>query len=303
MPCEKTAARRRLLAAFAVAPLSACATRPAAGEAPFNAAELARVLALRPVVLLGEVHDNPVQHRVRAQALARLLESGARPALAFEQFDRERQADLERARAGGGGVEQRTAAMIEAAGRGGWDWSLYRPFVELALRYDLPVVAANLSRAEAMRAGRAGSFEPLFDADHQRRLGLDRLPQEFLQRHQQVIDSAHCYTLPPEAQRRMAYAQIARDVTLLDAIRPHAAGGVVLLTGNGHARNDLGIPFFMSAEERARTLTVGLIEAPAPADQARVAAMRAHFDVAFITPRHERPDPCQALRRRKPAGA
>jgi len=301
MPSQQTA-RRRLLAAVAVAPLAACATPPHDGAAPFNADELARALALRPVVLLGEVHDNPVQHRVRAQALERLLHGGARPALAFEQFDRERQAELDRARAGGGSVEQRAEAMIEAAGRGGWNWLLYRPFLELALRYDLPVVAANLSRAEAMRAGRAGSFEPLFDADRQRRLGLDRLPQEFLRRHQQVIDSGHCYTLPPEAQRRMVYAQVARDVTLLEAIRPHAGRGVVLLTGNGHARNDLGLPVHMTAEERARTLTVGLIEAPAPADQAQVAAMRGRFDVAFVTPRHERPDPCEALRRRKAAG-
>jgi hypothetical protein len=58
---------------------------------------LAQVMARRPVVLLGEVHDNAAQHATRAAALRRLLAGGARPAIAFEQFDRERQADIDRA--------------------------------------------------------------------------------------------------------------------------------------------------------------------------------------------------------------
>jgi len=295
--------RRCLLAALAAAPLvarAAPATDAVATDPDdFTAAHLARALALRPVVLLGEVHDNPAQHRVRAQALQRLLEAGARPALAFEQFDREQQGALDAARSQGDSLPARADAMIRAAGRGGWDWALYRPFVELALRFELPVVAANLSRADAMRVGRAESFDPVFDADAQRRLGLDRLPAEFLREHERVIDRAHCYTLPPAAQRTIARAQIARDAMLLTSIRPHFARGVVLLTGNGHARTDLGLPFFMNAEERARTLAIGLLEAPPADGAAQLDQMRSRFDVVFVTPRHERPDPCEPLRRRK----
>ena len=86
----------RLLTMTAVAPLlAACATM-----VPFDLDEapLAQALAQRPVVLLGEVHDNAAQHAARAAALRRLLAAGGRPALAFEQFDRERQADIDRAR-------------------------------------------------------------------------------------------------------------------------------------------------------------------------------------------------------------
>jgi hypothetical protein len=61
-------ARRRVLAAIAAAPLAACAMRTDA-PATFSAEALALALARRPVVLLGEVHDNPLQHRVRAEAL------------------------------------------------------------------------------------------------------------------------------------------------------------------------------------------------------------------------------------------
>ncbi len=85
---------RHLLFVLAWVPVIAgCATPP-----PLDEDRLAVELARRPVVLLGEVHDNGIQHRIRADALRRLLEGGARPAIAFEQFDRERQADIDRAR-------------------------------------------------------------------------------------------------------------------------------------------------------------------------------------------------------------
>lgn len=293
-------ARRRLLPAIAAAPLAACATRTDPPDT-FNAEALARALARRPVVLLGEVHDNPVQHRVRAEALRLHLDAGARPALAFEQFDREQQSTLDHARrdAAGGTPQARADRLIQAAGRGGWDWALYRPFVELALRFELPIVAANLSRSDAMKVGRADSFDAVFDRDVQRRLGLDRADDGFLRRHQRVVDDSHCNAMPPAMLPALARAQVARDAALLASIRPHMARGVVLLTGNGHARNDLGVPFLMEAAERARSVSIGLIEAPAAAEGAApLARLRGQFDVVFVTPRHARPDPCEALRRR-----
>jgi uncharacterized iron-regulated protein len=297
-------ARRRLLAALAATPLAACASRAAGdGEPAFTAENLALAMRRQPCVLLGEVHDNAVQHRVRAQALALLLADGARPAIAFEQFDREQQAAIDAARAAPG--DDRAARVIEAAGRGGWNWALYRPFIALALQFDLPIVAANLSRAEAMQVGRAERFDPVFDAAAQRQLGLDRLPDDFLRRHEKVVDDGHCNTMPPHLLRALAKSQISRDAMLLTSIRPHAARGVVLLTGNGHARADLGVPFLMAPDERARTLAVGLLETPLPGSESDAGAAdleraKRQFDVAFVTPRQERADPCAALRQRSP---
>jgi uncharacterized iron-regulated protein len=308
MPAHETAdprpasGRRRLLTALAAAPLAACATRSEApGATEFGAPPLAQALARRPVVLLGEVHDNPVQHRVRAEALLLHLQGGARPALAFEQFDRGQQALLDEARRDSAGQTpaERAAHLVKAAGRGGWNWALYQPFVELALRFDVPIVAANLSRGDAMKVGRADSFDAVFDRAAQRSLGLDRLGDDFLRLHQRVVDDSHCNTMPAAMLPALARAQVARDATLLASIRPHAARGVVLLTGNGHARNDLGVPFLMDADERARCLSIGLLEAPAAGDdEAPLEVLRSRFDLAFVTPRHARPDPCESLRRR-----
>ncbi|MFX5385568.1 ChaN family lipoprotein, partial [Acinetobacter baumannii] len=47
-----------------------------------------------PVVLLGEVHDNAAQHALRLEAFKALLDGGARPALALEQLDRDKQPAL-----------------------------------------------------------------------------------------------------------------------------------------------------------------------------------------------------------------
>lgn len=50
------------------------------------------------LVLLGEVHDNAAHHQQRLDVLRRAFAAGWRPAIAMEQFDREQQGDIDRAR-------------------------------------------------------------------------------------------------------------------------------------------------------------------------------------------------------------
>ena len=259
--------------------------------ADFTEQALAREMARRPVVLLGEVHDNAAQHATRAAALRRLLEAGSRPALAFEQFDRERQADIDRARRERPATGRTLAEHVieQASAPRGWDWTLYRPFVELAIEFDLPIVAANLSRADAMRVAAQG-FAAVFDEPTRRRAALDALPAAMVAAHEQAVDDGHCNRMPADALPSMARAQIARDLALAEAIRPHFGRGVVLLTGNGHVRTDIGVPFFLTEAERARTIAIGLLEQ----DKAGVDWHR-RFDVAFGTPAQPREDPCASL--------
>ncbi len=278
-----------VLAIF-VAPALAGAARD-----EFSPAALAEAMARRPVVLLGEVHDNAEQHATRAAALRRLLAGGARPAIAFEQFDRERQADIDRARRETPPAGRTLAEHLIAQARParGWDWALYRPFVELALEHDLPIVAANLSRADAMRVATQG-FAAVFDEATRARFALDALPPALLSAHERAVDDGHCNRMPADALPAMARAQIARDLALAEAIRPHFARGVVLLTGNGHVRSDIGVPFFLSEVERAEAIAIGLLERDEPeGDLAR------RFDVTFATPVQPREDPCATIPARR----
>lgn len=276
-----------LLAAVLAAPALASAQREDFGEQA-----LAEEMARRPVVLLGEVHDNAAQHATRAAALRRLLAGGARPAIAFEQFDRERQADIDRARRETPPADKTLAEHVieQARPARGWDWRLYRPFVELALEYDLPIVAANLSRADAMRVATQG-FAAVFDEATRARFALDALPPALLAAHEKAVDDGHCNRMPADALPALARAQIARDLALAEAIRPYFARGVVLLTGNGHARKDIGVPFFLTEAERAQAIAIGLLERDKPEE----GDWAQRFDVAFSTPVQGRDDPCATI--------
>ena len=282
---------------IAAVAITAVATAAPVEIAP-TADALARALNGHRVVLLGEVHDNAAQHALRAAALRQRVAEGARPAIAFEQFDRERQGDVERARR----ERPRDADHLIAQARGGgdWRWDAYRPFVELALEYDLPIVAANLSRGDAMKVAIDG-WPAIFDAATRDELGLDALPADFRRKHEDAIAIGHCNLLPAEAVPARARAQIARDVVMAKAIRPHVGRGVVLLTGNGHARRDIGVPFWLTADERRGTVSIGLLERNADGS---APGADAEFDAYLITERADRADPCQDLARRlQPAAA
>jgi uncharacterized iron-regulated protein len=264
-------------------------------RADFTEQALAQEMARRPLVLLGEVHDNAAQHAIRAAALRRLLAGGARPAIAFEQFDRERQADIDRARREAPPAGRTLAEHVieQARPARGWNWDLYRPFVELALEYEVPIVAANLSRADAMRVA-TGGFATVFDEATRVRFALDALPPALLAAHERAVDDGHCNRMPADSLPALARAQIARDLALAQSIRPHFARGVVLLTGNGHVRTDVGVPFFLSEAERAQAIAIGLLERDeVDADWVQ------RFDVAFSTPAQEREDPCATIPMRR----
>ena len=208
-----------------------------------NPTALMQAMQGHHVLLLGEVHDNAAQHRLRVAALRELLVKGARPAIAFEQFDQERQPDIDRARR-----ERPSDAnylIAQAKGRDEWPWDFYRPFVALALEYDLPIVAANLSRDKAMRVAIDG-WPAVFDARMRDELKLDSLPADFRRKHEDAIAAGHCNLLRSEELPARTRAQIARDIIMARMIRPYVDRGVVLLAGNGHVRRDIGVILVVS---------------------------------------------------------
>ena len=251
------------------------------------------------IALLGEVHDNVEHHRLRLDALRRAFAAGWRPAIVMEQLDRERQADIDRARHERPRDAQHVIdlATPPKGTRGSqWNWDDYRPFIELALTYDVPLVAANLSTADAHKVVREG-YAAVFDADAMKALGLAAAVAPDLQSAQErEIDSGHCNALPPAALPAMARGQLARDAVMASILGKHASQGAVLLAGNGHVRRDIGVPRWLSAAQRARTLTVGYLEHDTSL------ALETSFDAVVRTSAAERADPCIAFRKRvKPA--
>lgn len=287
--------RRRLVRALAATPvglLAGCATAttaptgdlrnlPSPGDA---ARRLQAALGLQPLVLLGEVHDNADQHRLRAEALARWLADGARPALLMEQFDRERQAELDAAMAAPGtDADSRVEAVINAGwpqGRTGWDWTFYRPFIALALQYRLPLVAANVSRTDTRRIVTGGLAAAGFDP---------AVPPDIAKAQADTIVASHCGQVDERLARQLMQAQVARDQFMARQLVAHAATGAVLLAGNGHVRRDIGVPRWLPPAWQRRSMAIGLLEAGE--------APEAAFDLALVTPAAQRGDPCEGMAR------
>lgn len=267
----------RMMALACVLALAGCASQTTSPEA------VSKAFAGKSYVLLGEVHDNAQGQQQRLDALTRAVQAGWRPAIAMEQFDRERQADIDRARRER--PDDPDYVIAQAAGdRNAWQWPLYRPVVALALQYDLPLLAANLSRADASRIVRGG-LASVFSVGQQKALGLDRpLPVDLVSAQSTELDSGHCGLFPRQMLPGMLSAQAARDAMMAATMQPYADRGVVLIAGNGHVRRDLGVPRWIVGDS-GKVLSIGYLE------ESNTVAKG--FDAVVRVPVIARKDPCE----------
>lgn len=252
--------------------------------APVCASEISETglqsLPQADVVILGEVHDNPGHHANQAVAVAAI-----RPrALVFEMLTPD-QADRVPS-------DRSDAARVERAI--GWDasgwpnFAMYHPIFTAAP--DARVFGGDLPQGEVRRAIGAGAAE-VFGSDAPR-FGLSS-PLDPVDQAEREADlaAAHCNALPADVLPGMVEAQRLRDAALARAAveAMNATGGpVVVITGNGHARRDQGIPSVLAlAAPDMRVLSVGQLEGVAGQDQP--------FDLWIVTGTVARGDPCAAF--------
>jgi len=245
--------------------------------------------ASEPVLLLGEVHDSAAGHAARAALLRGKIEADWRPAIAMEQFDTAQQPALDAAMAECADADCVIARA--APPKASWTWAYYKPVIALALDYKLPLLAANLSRADASKVVKDG-FAAALPAGLIARYRLDALPADVLAAQEREVRDSHCGMLPEAMVSPMAKAQIARDVVMAETLRTHAASGVVLIAGNGHVRGDIAVPFWLR-RDGLHPHAVGFLEPAADA---------ATFDEAHRIPATQRPDPCAGFKAPTPAG-
>ncbi|MEW9921580.1 ChaN family lipoprotein [Marimonas sp. MJW-29] len=253
---------------------------PAAAR-ELTVAQTAQMLAA-DVVILGEIHDNALHHEGQAALMAQL----APKVVVFEMLSPEMAARVN-------GADRRD---IEALGaeigwaEAGWpDIALYAPVFE-ALG-DAVAVGAAAPREEVRAAfaeGAAAVFRP-----GAARFGLERdLPAAEQAMREQMQFEAHCEAMPLEMMGGMVEAQRLRDAAFsaatLEALEAHG-GPVVVITGNGHARRDWGMPALLAlAGPEASVYSVGFVEAPSAEDDPR-------FDMTIVTDPAPREDPCAAF--------
>jgi uncharacterized iron-regulated protein len=247
------------------------------------------------IVLLGEKHDNPDHHRLQAAALRSIVAGGRRPAVAFEMFDTEQQASIDRYRSDPSATGDGLGRSTEWASTGWPPFELYLPIVLVAFENRLPVVAANIPSKRVRVLVHEGS----------RALGPDllELDREFPPALQASLETelraSHCGQLPDAMIGRMALAQHARDAHMARAaIAADRGDGTVVIAGDGHVRVDRGIPYYLQRQKPGIAVaSLAFLEvAPGKSDPTAYATPLGSadlpFDFVWFTPRADDADPC-----------
>lgn len=222
---------------------------PATGER-LGEGTLLEDLAARPIVLLGEEHDNAAHHRWQLRVIEALQARRPDLVLGFEMFGRASQPVL----------DQWVAGELEADAflRGtrwhetwGFDSHLYLPIFEFARRNKLSMLALNVEQSLIRRVGRDGPES--VPVDEREGIGepAPALPayRRWLAEifaHKGALQGDQGTAVPDPAFERFVAAQLTWDRAMAEALaaahaRPEAPL-VVGLAGIGHLKNGWGIP-------------------------------------------------------------
>ena len=234
------------------------------------------------IFLLGEIHDNPTHHNIQAQWIDRIAPS----VVVFEMLTpQQAQSVMD--------LPNRTVENIRRVtqwDQSGWpNFDIYAPiFHALGNR---PIIGAGVPRDD-MRTVMAQGVVASFGAEYAARFSLDRpLGAEQQAQREQAQLMAHCNALPEEMLIIMVDLQRYRDAVLARATvaaLDQFGAPVAVITGNGHARKDWGIPVYIAAARPdLDVFTIGLYEADAEEF--------GEFDQTITTNSVPRPDPCAAF--------
>lgn len=243
---------------------------------------LAAPVMAQDVVILGEIHDNPAHHVVQTDRVTAL----APKAIVFEMLTEEQAARVTPELRG-----NRNRAALEQAlnwSESGWpDFSMYHPIFTAS---DARVFGAAVPRDVARRSISEGLAKAF--GDGAARYGLTTPPPAPVQAAREALQAAaHCDALPEDMLAPMVDIQRLRDAALARAVvraMAETGGPVAVITGNGHARKDWGVPAVLAlAAPDLGVHVLGQTEDGGP--------LQGGFDEVISSPAHPRPDPCLAF--------
>jgi len=246
------------------------------------------------VILLGEIHDNPVQHEIQQKLFEARIASGARPALMMEQLNIENQPELDHALMGSDRNEVLNNVYKLVKFSNAED---YKPLLAIAVDNKLPIIAANTPNQKLNPVIWRGY--DAYDADELKRLKVEEVWNDKRQKYMVThMGGAHCGQLRDELRVGLSRSQRLRDALMVDSAVSSIPRGVVAILGSSHARRDIGLPLYFAARDpKAHIISIAFIEvSPDVTDPktylADSSTGEAPFDVVWFTPRVERGDPC-----------
>jgi len=185
-------------------------------------------LAQAPRVVVGEQHDNRDHHTLQRWLLQALADQRPQGSLLLEMLTPRQQPRVD-------AVRQLPALPQDLPGAldwsPGWDWRLYGPMVESALRQSYPVSSANLDSADIQRIYRQA---PAMSGT---RSNAATVKDQLLGQ----IRESHCGLLPESQMPAMLAVQQQRDRRMAERLL-EAPAPALLFAGAWHVRKDVGVP-------------------------------------------------------------
>ena len=196
------------------------------------------MLGASDVVIVGELHDNPIHHSNQAQIARAIYPS----ALVFEMLSAEQ---AEAGQAANRTILAELDEALEWSKRGGWpSFHMYFPIFAVAPQARIYGAAVPREKVRAaITKGASSQFmgEPAYQLDA-------ALPVVEQTERESLQSVAHCDALPADTLPGMVEAQRLRDAhfaqVTLQALND-TGGPVLVITGNGHARTDWGMPVYL----------------------------------------------------------
>ena len=263
------------------------------------------------ITLLGEVHDNPAHHTLRAN-LFQPTGIGVGPrcdaaAYVFEHINTDQQSGL--AKLAQFDKEARRLATSNDLFRflewdkSGWPPSrIFTPLIQNVVDSRRPILAGNPSPDDTRRVARQGlsALAP----ERVTSLGLDQpLDADLQDSLLTELEASHCGLMPKTAFGNMAASQRFKDAHMADvALKAARYGTTIIFAGNGHVRTDRGVPYYIRQQALGRkVVAVAFVETedgkldPAAYGPRDPAGKPAVDYVAFAAPA-AREDPCEGMR-------
>jgi len=219
---------------------------------PINIKELSSKVLDADVIFFGEFHDDSVIHALQKDLLTEMLKSGKKIAVSFEMFE----TDVQKV------IDEYLAGKIteEAFLKDSRPWpdykDFYKPLLELAKEYKMPVIAANVPR----------KFAAIYSNDGLK--GIEKLPaddRKYIARNINVVEDDYKKNfyqvmidnmgmdsgyVPKPNEENMLFlyygAQVVKDETMgeqiADFISKNNGFKVIHFNGDFHSNHRLGTP-------------------------------------------------------------
>lgn len=252
-----------------------------------------RVLSAK-YLLLGEKHDNPDHHLLQLEITQMLAQANRLAAISMEMMDSAVQPKLDV-------IASRDLDSMEALeayldwDSDGWDWGFYGPLLRAALDFKIPLFAGNISREAMMEVYASQEQSPW----------QSTVSETVMAQLISDIDASHCGLLPESQFPAMVKVQQARDAAMAESLPSPGEDKVsVLIAGNYHARQDLGVPNYLLAAkpelQRQDILSISFMEVSQESDIAseyvESTANVAAYDYIWFTPAISDEDYCASMR-------